>query len=285
LVQAFTDLAGGAAQQPAQTVLPLADGASDVIVYPGTLHVPPLAGVKLSPYLAHRPVGQRVTAWTVLLSTDDGRPVLLCDSARLTVERTAATTAVAVDMLAPPAGGTLGVVGAGAIALAHLRHVGQVRPWQRIVVGSPALAEGNAERLAAVQALPFPVEVVGGAGEVAMAADVLCLCTSAAEPVVALADCRADALITSVSTNAPGAHELAAEDITACAVYVDTRTGAPRSASELRRLVEQDRLTIVADLPELVTATAPPRPTGRAFFRSVGLGIEDLAIAALLLRR
>ncbi len=71
------ELAAGTAQQPTQTVLPLTDGASDVIVYPGTSDGPALAGVKLSPYLAARPPGERVTAWTLLLSTSDGQPVLL----------------------------------------------------------------------------------------------------------------------------------------------------------------------------------------------------------------
>ncbi len=143
LRRAFAELAGGTASQPPQVQLCLPDGGGDVIVYPGTLSGPRVAGVKASPYLTARPVGERVTAWTLLLSTEDGHPVLLCDSARLTVERTAGTTAVAVDALAPADAGTLAVVGAGPVALAHLRHVGDVRAWRRVVVSSPALAAGT----------------------------------------------------------------------------------------------------------------------------------------------
>ena len=42
---------------------------------------------------------------------------------------------------------------------------------------------------------------------------------------------------------------------------------------------------IVADLPELVSGhhAGAGSESGRRFFRSIGLGIEDLAIAALLL--
>jgi L-arginine dehydrogenase len=283
LRRAFAELASGAAHQPPQVRLPLTDGASDVIVYPGTLSGPRVAGVKLSPYLASRPAGQRVTAWTLLLSTEDGHPVLLCDSARLTVERTAGTTAVAVDALAPADAGTLAVVGAGPVALAHLRHVGDVRAWQRVVVSSPALSAGDPARLAALRALPVEVEVAADTAAAVRDAEVVCLCTSAERPVVSLADTREDALVTSLSTNAPGAHEVAPEDVARCAVYVDGRAGAPVAASELRSLVEAGRVEVLADLPELVTGTAPPRPPGRAFFRSVGLGIEDLAVAALLI--
>ena len=90
--------------------------------------------------------------------------------------------------------------------------------------------------------------------------------------------------MTSISTNAPGAHEVAAEEIATCALYVDARAGgAPVSAAEVRALLERTPAAVVADLPELVGGAAPPRPPGRAFFRSVGLGIEDIAVAALLL--
>ncbi len=280
---AFAELAAGTAQQPTQTVLPLADGASDVIVYSGTLDGPALAGVKLSPYLAGRPPGERVTAWTLLLSTSDGRPVLLVDSGRLTVERTAGTTAVAVDALAPASSRTLAVVGSGPIGLAHLRHVGAVRSWRRIVISSPALTAGDPARLAALKAQRPDVEVAADPAAAARDADVVCLCTSAAQPVVRLSDLREDVLVTSVSTNAPGAHEVDPQELLGCAVYVDSRGAAPVVASELRSLIDSGRIEVLADLPELITRTAPPRPPGRAVFRSVGLGIEDLAIAALLL--
>ena len=283
LRQAFLDLARGQASQPAQTVLPLGDGASDVIVYPAAVASSALAGVKLSPYLASRPAGQRVSAWTVLLSTQTGLPVLLCDSLALTTERTAGTTAVAVDALAPPEAKVVAVVGSGPVALAHLRHLAPLRSWSSIRVSSPALSSGDPGRVAAIQALPFPVEIADSVTAAVDEADVVSLCTSAAEPVVSLADCRDDVLVTSVSTNAPGAHELAPDDIALCAVYVDYRTGAPISAAELRPLLQDHPDLVVADLPELIDGTAPQRPVGPAFFRSVGLGIEDIAIASLLL--
>ncbi len=61
------------------------------------------------------------------------------------------------------------------------------------------------------------------------------------------------------------------------------RSAAPVVASELRPLVDSGAIRVLADLPELATGAAPSRPPGQAVFRSVALGIEDLAIAALLL--
>jgi hypothetical protein len=45
--------------------------------------------------------------------------------------------------------------------------------------------------------------------------------------VVSLAHTRENALVTSPSTDAPGAHEVVPEDVARCAVHVDGRAGAP----------------------------------------------------------
>ncbi len=60
-----------------------------------------LFGAKLSPYFPARKDGPKVTAWTVLLSAETGDPILLCDSLALTTERTAGTTALALELLMP----------------------------------------------------------------------------------------------------------------------------------------------------------------------------------------
>src|SRR5580693_7241737 len=108
--QAFEQLAAGRAVQPRQVVTDLPDGG-DVIAYQAVLADAGVYAVKVSPYLP-QPAGKAVvTAWTLLLSTRTGQPLLLADSARLTTERTAATTALAVDLLARPDAHRLAVIG------------------------------------------------------------------------------------------------------------------------------------------------------------------------------
>jgi L-arginine dehydrogenase len=139
LREAFEQLAFGAAAQPPQLMTLLPDGG-DVITYQGVLA--DTYGVKVSPYLPDGIGGGQVTAWTLLLSSKTGRPLLLCDSKQLTTERTAATTALAVDLLAPPQAATLAIVGAGPIAQAHLRYARVVREFRTVRAYSPGLASG-----------------------------------------------------------------------------------------------------------------------------------------------
>ncbi len=136
----FRDLAAGHAVQPAQQLVEFPQGAGDFINYLGVLAEDGVYGVKTSPYIV-REQGPLVTAWTLLMSMQTGQPLLLCDAGELTTARTAATTAVAVDALAPLNATRLAIIGSGKVAQAHLHYVKGLRDWQRISVYSPSLSE------------------------------------------------------------------------------------------------------------------------------------------------
>lgn len=278
--QLFAGLYDGAVAQPPQTItlLPQRSAGGDFITYLSALASPPVFGAKLSPYIPGAS-GNKVTAWTLLMSSESGEPLMLCDAMALTTERTAATTALAVDLLAAPDARSLAVIGCGGIGRAHLRHVLPLREWNNIRVWSP----GIAERAQSVLDVAPDTQITATLDEAVADADVVMLCTSSAEPVIdvaALPNCQ---LITSISTNAPRAHEIAPEMLNMLDVYCDSRDNAPLAAGEM--LIAQENGwhgdAIRGDLSELVTGNAPA-PARTAFFRSIGLGCEDIALAAAL---
>ena len=175
--EAFGELAAGRAVQPPQVVTDLPDGG-DVIAYQAVLPDAGVYAVKVSPYLP-QPEGKAVvTAWTLLVSTRTGQPLLLADSAGLTVERTAATTALAVDLLARPGARSVAVVGLGPVGVAHLRYARLVRRFDEVRVFARS-AEPDT-----VASLGSDVTLTASADDAAAGADVVLLCTSAASPVV-----------------------------------------------------------------------------------------------------
>jgi L-arginine dehydrogenase len=282
--RAFRALGEGTAVQPPQTLTLLPGSAGDFITYLGALVDEQVFGAKLSPYLP-RPEGGLVTAWTLLMSMQSGQPLLLCDSKALTTERTAATTALAVDLLAPRAAKRLAVIGAGPIARAHVRHVANLRAWSDIPVYSPSLTH-SPDREKAVTALDVRVRALHDLQEAVVDADVILLCTSSGTPVLHPVLSSKPALITSISTNAPRAHEIPPAFLGEMDVYCDFRETTPRTAGEMQiAAVEHGwaQSSVVGDLPELVTNRARlPDYRRPVFFRSVGLGIEDIAIANAL---
>lgn len=279
----FASLAEGRAVQPAQQLVEF-PGGGDFINYLGVLADEGVYGIKTSPYIPG-PQGATVTAWTLLMSMRSGQPLLLCDAKSLTTARTAATTAVAVEELAPAHATRLAIIGSGPVARAHLHYVKNLRDWQEIRLYSPRLAAESATRQAELRALDPRLQLCTSQEEAVATADVILLCTSSAGPVLDPLRLGRNVLVTSISTNAPRAHEVPPASLAGMDVYCDYRTTTPGAAGEMVLASESgwNRQLIRGDLPELVSGlVAKPTYERPVFFRSIGLGLEDMALANAL---
>lgn len=281
----FRDLASGQAVQPPQQRVEFPAGRGDFINYGGVLATERVYGVKTSPYIV-RDQGPLVTAWTLLMSMDNGQPLMLCDAGELTTARTAATTAVAIDALAPGHARRLTVIGSGPIARAHLHYVRGLRDWQDIRLYSPSLRQQSAGQREQLAGLDSRLQLMENLEQALDDADVIMLCTSSAVPVIDPRTLSKPALITSISTNAVRAHEIPPACLADMDVYCDYRVTTPASAGEMRIAAEQlgwQADAIVGDLPQLLSGKARvPAYQRHAFFRSIGLGLEDIALANAL---
>jgi ornithine cyclodeaminase len=216
----------------------------------------------------------------VLFAPGSLAPEAVLDGTELTTIRTAAVSAVATDHLARPDASRLVVFGAGAQARAHALAIGAVRPIASVrIVGrrpEPADALAAELRAAGVDAS------TAGPGAVADA-DIVCTCTTSADPVFDGA-----ALAPGVHVNAIGAYRPDLRELDdavlarAALVAVETRASALAEAGDIVQAVAAGVLAEAA-LIELADVVAGG--TGRAagdditVFKSVGLALEDLAVA------
>jgi L-arginine dehydrogenase len=278
----FRDLAAGQAVQPAQQLVEFPQGAGDFINYLGVLAEDGVYGVKTSPYIV-REQGPLVTAWTLLMSMQTGQPLLLCDAGELTTARTAATTAVAIDALAPLNATRLAIIGSGKVAQAHVHYVKNLRGWQSISLYSPSLSTSSPDELDQLRNLDPRLTIADSREAAVQDADVIMLCTSSAGPVIDPSNLSKPALITSISTNASRAHEVPPQSLNDMQVFCDYRLTTPGSAGEMLIAAEQhgwDNKAIVGDLPDLLSEKVQrPGYDRHVFFRSIGLGLEDIALA------
>lgn len=284
----FGALGRGEAVQPKQVQTVFPNGKGDYINYSGVWMSEGVYGLKTSPFIVHDK-GYTVTAWTLLMSTETGNPLLLVDSSRLTLERTAATTAVAVKYLAKKDAKKLAVIGSGAQALAHIRYVSELRNWESIKVWSLNSAELTAEKQAEFkQAGKGLLEFAATKENAIDEADVILLCTSSASAVISAADIKGSPLITSISTNAPGAHEIAPSMLCNMDVYCDCTAATATVAGEMKLAAQSGDWKpemIKGDLGALVNGTCPmPEGDKPVFFRSIGQGLEDVAVALAVMK-
>lgn len=213
--------------------------------------------------------------------------MLLCDSSLLTTERTAATTSLALDYLIPDGAKKLTVIGSGQAAQAHLRYALEQWEWEEVVVYSPSI-NTKPEMKESISKISEKIVYAETAKDAVTDADVVMLCTSSGTPVIETQWLKSVVTVTSISTNVKNAHEIEPSELSKFKVFCDYRETAPVTAGEMKLAIEQGAWSkddIVADLSELVSGKhkEPGEVNGQLFFRSTGLGLEDLAVAKSLL--
>jgi ornithine cyclodeaminase len=206
----------------------------------------------------------------VLFSPGGLVPEALLDGTELTAIRTAAVSALATDRLARPDASRLVVFGAGAQARVHVGAMRAVRPVEHVaVVGrDPERARALAEELGAAVAGPEAIEE----------ADLVCTCTTSAEPLFDGARLAPGTHVNAVGAYRPDLRELDAAAMRRARVVVETRAAALNEAGDVIQagLAEAD----LTELRDVVAGRAGRRDPGDVtIFKSVGLALEDLAVA------
>lgn len=284
LRQLFADLDAGYGVQPAPQMVELPSGQGTVINYLGAISRQRVYGVKTAPHLTHEQ-GSSLTAWTLLMSMETGQPLMLCDATRLSQFRMAATTALAIDNLASSSARRLAVIGSGPTAQLHLQYALSLRDWQQIRIFS---ADMDDKRFASFQAISAEADIVSSQTEAIEEADVIMLCGTSNDGIFDPGILTRPALITSLSIHSPRVHQILPESLLQMDVYCDYRSTTPVIAGEM--LIAHERFgwepaTIRGDLPELLSGKVGRPAYRRAiYFRAIGLGLGDVALANALYR-
>ena len=219
-----------------------------------------------------------------LFDGETGQPTAILDASAVTEIRTAAVTAVATGLLARTDARTLAVLGAGVQGRAHLTSLAGVRDFEEVRVYSPTRA--HAEALAEAAALPgAQVSAAATAEDAVRGADVVVAATNAREPVLDRAWLMPGAHVNAVGASTPQAREIDTATVAASALFCDSRESVRHEAGEFQLAVREGAIGgeehIRAEIGEVLAGSAPGRRDDGelTLFRSLGIGVEDLAAA------
>ena len=195
----------------------------------------------------------------------DGRLLMLLDSPAVTNLRTAATTVTAIRHLGPAAARDAAIVGCGALGRSHAQALHECLGLERM-----RFFDADPERAQAVAAWAretLGVEATHCASipEATLPSSVVVTCTSSQEAFLGTGDVKPGAFVAGVGADNPQKAELR-DDLLASARLVDGGVRGELAAAirgHTRRVGSSERLV----------------------FRSTGLAIEDLALAALLVEK
>ncbi|MEA2270261.1 MAG: hypothetical protein QOC64_2871 [Solirubrobacteraceae bacterium] len=272
---------------PPRTALPAAGG--ELLVMPSSSSR--AVGVKLVG-VAHGNAARglpRIQGLYVLLDTATLAPAALLDGIALTNLRTAAVSALAVRHLAAPGAGRLLLFGTGPQAWAHLEALRAQRPIERVdVVGRDAdRLAAFAERCAAAGVAAGTPAAGPAVAEAVRAADLICCCTTAREPLFDGGLVADRATVVAMGSHEPDAREVDERLAGRCTVVVEARSAALREAGDVIAAVragtcDPDALVTLA---ELVRGSARPADGRPRLFKSTGMAWEDAIVAAAVHER
>ncbi|MBT2519449.1 ornithine cyclodeaminase family protein [Arthrobacter sp. ISL-28] len=287
--RAFVELSRGAAVQPAPDSLILPSSDARFLPMAALSDIDELAAVKM---LADIPGNRAVSLPTqrstiMLVSRLTGETLAILDGKVPTRVRTAAASAVATKLLARSGSTTLGLVGAGALAVAHVEAMIAVRPIEKVVVWSrsPETVEAFCREIAHHG---LAVGRAVSVQEVVEEADVLCTLTPAVEPLVKGKWFRPGLHVNAVGSRPRADHrEIDSEGMARAKVFVDSLPTAKAKSGGLIIPVGEGVMTfddVEAEIGDVAAGSKRGRTSDEdvTLFNSVGIGLQDLAIGRIL---
>ncbi|MCU1547041.1 MAG: ocd [Homoserinimonas sp.] len=274
---AFLAYAAGEFQMPVRTSL----AAGTILIMP-VLHTPTgAAAIKtLNVQLNRRPAISGVVVWS------DAHGEVVIDASEITSIRTGAVTGLATDLLADKDSRRLVLIGAGGQAMDQLRAVMAVRDLEHVTVSSRTLASARA--LAESVRGEYPrvrVEATVDPSSALRQADIVCCATSSSSPVFDAADLPERVHVNGIGSYTPAMRELPQELLATAHIVVDDLAAAKEEAGEIIDAISSGLVatTSIQQLGQALTVAQPA--TGRTVFKSVGLAIQDWAVAGLLAKQ
>jgi len=277
---AFHDWAAGRADnQPRRRV------AAGVVLATMSAALPTRGILGFKAYTAH-PHGARF--WIQLFDAGSGESVAILEGDHLGRVRTGAASGLATRYLAQPDASRLTIFGAGTQALTQVLAIASVRPLQEVRVLSRD--PGRRERLLTDLAANGIRATAGGdPREAVEAADIITTITSAGSPLFPGAWLRPGQHLNVAGSNWPQRREVDGETVSrASLVVADDADAARVEAGDLLLAEAEGRLGWgrVHSLREVTAGTVKRAgPDDITLFKSVGLALEDIAVAAIVLER
>jgi ornithine cyclodeaminase/alanine dehydrogenase-like protein (mu-crystallin family) len=208
-----------------------------------------------------------------LVHPETGTPLAIMDGRLITEMRTAAVSAAATKLLAPPDAKILAILGSGVQARSHVEALRLVRKFREIRVWSPT--PEHAQRFAKeIGATAMSAE------EAVRSADVIVTATNSKTPVLEGAWLKPGSHVNAIGACRPDWRELDDAAMKQSVVFVDSREGAMKESGD----IILSGAEIYAELGEAFAGKVPTRANETTIFKSLGMAVEDIAAALLVYR-
>ena len=240
--------------------------------------------------LGSKAYGVRHASHTLLYDTETGRLDAVLEPGTLAWIRTGAATGVAVKYMSVPDASVAGVIGTGRQALTQIEAICAVRPLQQVKVHSRNEERRIAFAAEMTERLGVEVVAVATTEECIRGSQIVVAITTAREPVFDGALLEPGTHVTAAGSNSWQKREVDETTINrASVIAVDNMEQAKIECGDLIWAAERGpfRWQRAVELHEVVSGKVHGYPSSDAvtLFESQGIGIEDIAASAYVVKK
>lgn len=289
---AFVELSTGSPEMPIRAHISIAEPEGTALFMPSYMKAAGMIGVKtVTLFEENRNNGLPYIQGIVsLFDGNNGTPRAVLDGTTITSLRTGAASGLATRLLSRGDSRICAIFGAGVQGRTQLEAVCAVRDIREVFIYDtiPAAAEKFAGEMS--EALGVEIAVAKSSKEAVQKADIICCASIAETPVFDDRDVPAGVHINAVGSYKPHVQEVPEEMVLRSRLYVDHRESALEETGDLIIPITKGVFTkkhIVAEIGEVAAGTAPGRGSDSeiTFFKTVGVALQDLAAAAMILKK
>lgn len=279
----FRSLAAGECMQPLRNIMRLPDGNGVLGMMPGYSGKLGVMGIKvITVFHANSEVGLPSHQGIVMLfDAKNGQPLMLFDALEITAIRTAASSAVATNLLSRKDAAALAIIGSGEQAKRHIEAILLVRKIKQINIWSRK--EKNANDLAEKVSAHYniPVTACRNVKEAVERADIICTVTASREPIIKGEWVSPGTHINAVGSSTPAARELDTATLEKSKLFADCYESIFSEAGDFLVPKKEGAIAdehVKAEIGEVLSGTKKGRENDEeiTIFKSLGIAAEDI---------
>lgn len=289
---AFVELSTGNPEMPIRAHISIKEPEGTALFMPSYMKPSEMIGIKTVTLFEDNKKNDLpyIQGMVNLFDGNNGTPKAVLDGMTITALRTGAASGLATKLLSRKDSTICTIFGGGVQGRTQLEAVCAVRDIKKAVIfdALPSAAEKFAKEMGGQ--LGIEIVVAKTAKEAVRDADIICCASIAETPVFDDQDLPAGVHINAVGSYKPHVQEVPEEMVLRSRLYVDHRESVLEETGDLIIPIEKGLLTeehIVAEIGEVAAGRAPGRMSDSeiTFFKTVGVAVQDLAAATVILRK
>lgn len=285
---AFIQFSTGKAANPVRTGIELKASNGDILFMPSYLENDKKAGVKIISCMKDNP-GKGlpfIHAAVMVFNSQTGKPEALVNGEAITALRTGAASGLATKLLSKRNASSVAIIGAGIQAVKQFEAVCAVRKIRKCIVFDTKKEKASLfiDKFKNL----FPAEFkIGESSSELKDYEIICTTSNAAGALFRDTDISAGTHINAIGAFRPDMIEIPNETVARSRIVVDSREATMQEAGDIIQAIENNFITeksIYAEIGEIAAGNLTGRTSDEeiTLFKSVGLAIQDLAAAAVV---